>query len=322
MSVFGVFAVWLCYVLRLAKQRYKGLNKGLNISMNPHTPHTPHTLHTPHLPHAWQCGTHLIPLAFAAPCVQGILNVTPDSFSDGALHLAVDAAVARGLAMVAQGASIIDIGGESTRPNYVPVSAELEIARIVPVIAALSAQGVCISVDTHKPRVMQAALAAGASIVNDVNALCGVDDSGSALEIVLSNRCGIVLMDGFSSQSQAHKRAGMGLFERLQHRYTEVLQAGIAPSRTVIDAGIGFDKTLADNLACVQDLPQLNQLSPVLIGGSRKSMLGLITGRAVEARMPASVALALLAAQNGAAVLRVHDVAPTVDALKVWQALR
>jgi dihydropteroate synthase len=256
------------------------------------------------------------------PWVQGILNLTPDSFFDGSPDDCAFAAVERGLAHLSHGARIIDVGGESTRPGYTPITADEEIRRTIPVITALSARGACISVDTHKPCVMRAALMSGACIINDVNAFHGVDETGSALGVAQSSECGMIIMDGFSSHSQAQKQSGMNLIERLSLRHAELVAHGIAPERLMIDPGIGFDKTLDENLDCLRLLPQLKAIAPVLIGGSRKSMLGSITGRSVQDRMPASIALALLAAQNGAAALRVHDVAPTVDALKVWQALR
>jgi dihydropteroate synthase len=265
----------------------------------------------------WQCGTFKfqhIPM----PLVMGILNTTPDSFSDGGQFNSLNAAVAQGLAMVAQGASIIDVGGESTRPNHATVPLEEELARVIPVIQALSSQGLCVSTDTHKPAVMQAALAAGANIINDVNAL----HSTGALDIALSSNCGIVMMDGFSDADQAAKQAGLGLVPRLAKRYAALITAGIDPQRIVIDPGIGFDKSLDDNLDCVRSLGQQQLIAPVLVGASRKSMLGTITGQSVENRQSASVAISLLAAQRGAAVLRVHDVQATVDALKVWLAVK
>jgi dihydropteroate synthase len=264
----------------------------------------------------WQCVSFTFELK-TMPLVMGILNVTPDSFSDGGQFVSIDAAVAQAKAMTAQGASIIDVGGESTRPNHVSVPIAQELARVIPIVQALVSQGLCVSIDTHKPAVMQAALVAGASIVNDVNAL----HSEGALAIVQASDCGIVMMDGFSQTDQAAKRAGLDLKVRLLGRYQALLAAGIAPQRIMIDPGVGFDKSLDDNLACVQHLPQLRAIAPVLFGASRKSMLGTITGQAVEHRQAASVAIALLAAQRGASVLRVHDVQATVDALKVWKAI-
>jgi dihydropteroate synthase len=264
----------------------------------------------------WHCGAFRFQL-ISMPLVMGILNTTPDSFSDGGQFNSLDAALAQGLAMTAQGASIIDVGGESTRPNHAIVPLEQELARVLPVIQALAAKGLCVSIDTHKPAVMQAALAAGASIINDVNAL----RSEGALEIALNSDCGIVIMDGFSAADQAAKQAGQGLLPRLAQRYAALIAAGIAAHRIVIDPGIGFDKSLDDNLDCVRSIEAQQLIAPVLIGASRKSMLGAITGQPVENRLAASIAIALLAAQQGAAVLRVHDVQATVDALKVWRAV-
>jgi dihydropteroate synthase len=255
--------------------------------------------------------------ALAPPLIMGILNVTPDSFSDGGQCADSAAAIARGMDMIAQGAHMIDVGGESTRPNHAAVPLAQELARVLPVVRGLAAQGVCVSIDTHKPAVMQAALAAGAGIINDVNAL----RSDGALAIATHSDCGIVIMDGFSAADQAAKRAGVPLLARVQARYEALLAAGIDPQRITIDPGIGFDKSHQDNLDCVRSAAQLAAIAPALFGASRKSMLGIITGRPVDQRLPASVALAIIAAQRGAAVLRVHDVAATVDALAVWRAL-
>jgi dihydropteroate synthase len=256
-----------------------------------------------------------------APCIQGILNVTPDSFSEGKYSASITDTINRGLGLVAQGAHILDVGGESTRPGYTPVSAENELQRILPVINSLITHSIYISVDTYKPSVMKAVLAAGVNMINDVNALQGEDESGSAIDIVRNSDCRLVIMDGFSLESQAQKRAGIGLVTRLSMRYEALLQAGIDASRIIIDPGIGFDKNLEDNLNCIRYLPQLKQIAPVLIGGSRKSMLGTITNKSVDMRMPASIALALLAVQRGASIVRVHDVCATLDAIKVWQAV-
>lgn len=251
------------------------------------------------------------------PLIMGILNVTPDSFSDGGQFDTLDAAVQRALTMNAQGASIIDVGGESTRPQHTPVPLDIELSRVIPVVQALAEQGLCVAIDSQKPAVMQAALAAGASIINDVNAL----RSPGALEIAQACHCGIVMMDGFSAHDQAAKQQGVGLTARLAQRYAALLAAGIDAQRIVIDPGIGFDKSLDDNLACVHSIKSLALIAPVLIGASRKSMLGALTGRSSDQRMAASVAVAMLAAQRGCAVLRVHDVQETVDALKVWLTL-
>ena len=251
----------------------------------------------------------------------GILNVTPDSFSDGAADVNTAVAIDRGLAMLAQGAHIIDVGGESTRPGFTPVPVEVELARTIPVVQALARAGACVSIDTHKPAVMQAALDAGAAIINDVNALRHEDEGlASAVYLAMRSDCGLIVMDGFSVHDQAQKRKGVGLHARLAQRHRELLGEYIAANRIVLDPGIGFDKTYADNLECLNLLPALVYTAPILIGISNKSVLGKITGRTVDARAPANIAALMLATQRGAAVLRVHDVAATVDMLKVWRA--
>ncbi len=264
----------------------------------------------------WRCGRFAFDMNTGV-LIMGICNVTPDSFSDGAAQHHGAAATEHGQQILAQGGHIIDVGGESTRPGYTAVPEALELERVLPVIAALAAQDACVSIDSHKPAVMRAALAAGAAIVNDVNAL----HSDGALELMLASDCGIVIMDGFSSADQAHKRASVSVVQRLAQRHSALIAAGVAAHRLVIDPGIGFDKCLQDNLECIRRLPELKRIAPVLIGGSRKSMLGAITGQPIARRKAASVALALLAAQRGASVLRVHDVQATADAIKVWQAV-
>ncbi len=251
------------------------------------------------------------------PLLMGILNVTPDSFSDGAQFATPKAAIARAMMMAAQGADIIDVGGESTRPNHQTVPLEQELARVIPVIQALVKQGLCVSIDSQKPQVMRAALDAGASIINDVNAL----HDTQALAVALDSDCGLVVMDGFSASDQALKQAGSPLLNRLAMRHRALIAAGIAPQRLMLDPGIGFDKDLADNLACLHAITALSSIAPVVFGASRKSMLGAITAQSVHQRLAASIAIALLAAQRGAAVLRVHDVQATADALKVWRAV-
>ena len=266
----------------------------------------------------WRCGAFSFELGRPKqPLVMGILNVTPDSFSDGGQDAHTDDAIARGLKLAEQGAQIVDIGGESTRPGYTPVSIDEELARTIPVVQALAAAGVCVSIDTHKPAVMRAALAAGAAIINDVNAL----RHNESLYLAMTTDCGIVIMDGFSTADQMDKQAGIGLHKRLATRHSELLDEFITSDRIVIDPGLGFDKTYDNNLECMTLMPALVHTAPVLIGISNKSVLGKITGRAVAGRAAANVAATLIAAQRGAAVLRVHDVAGTVDMLKVWRAL-
>jgi len=252
----------------------------------------------------------------------GIVNVTPDSFSDGGRHATPAAAIEHGLKLREQGASILDIGGESTRPGAQPVSAAQEMDRVLPVLAGLLGCGAALSVDTMKPEVMGAALAAGADMINDVRAF----QAPGALETVAHTACGLVVMhlqgEPRTMQAAPHYLdvvAEVGGF--LAERVRALTGAGVDRSRILVDPGFGFGKTLAHNQALFKSLGRLVDIAPVLLGVSRKSMLGALTGRPVAERMPASVAAALLAAQRGAAVVRVHDVAETVDALKILQAL-
>lgn len=268
----------------------------------------------------FRCGR--FSFALDRPLVMGIVNVTPDSFADGGRHSSAAAAVDHGLRLREEGADILDIGGESTRPGATPVSADEELERILPVIQGLLHSGAALSVDTMKPGVMRAALAAGADMINDVNAL----RAEGAVEAVTAGNAGLCVMhmQGEPRNMQVDPRYGDVVAEVrafLARRLAEAEAAGIARQRLLIDPGFGFGKTLEHNVALFKSLPTLADMAPVLVGVSRKSMLGLITGRPVDQRLAASVSAALLAARSGAAVLRVHDVAATVDALKIWQAL-
>lgn len=253
----------------------------------------------------------------------GIVNVTPDSFSDGGSHATRDAALAHARQLIDEGADMLDIGGESTRPGAQPVGVQQELDRVLPVIEGLRGAPVPISIDTCKPQVMRAAIAAGAVLVNDINALQDAD----ALDAVAASDAAVCLMhkqgDPQSMQQQPHYQdvvAEVGAF--LRERIAAVEAAGIARDRIVIDPGFGFGKTLAHNLALLRELDKLSELGvPILAGLSRKSMLGAITGREVGDRVAASVAAALIAVQRGAHIVRVHDVRATVDALKVWNAV-
>ncbi|MBI5659615.1 MAG: dihydropteroate synthase [Nitrosomonadales bacterium] len=257
------------------------------------------------------------------PLVMGIVNVTPDSFSDGGLHLRADAALEHARQLIAEGADMLDIGGESTRPGAQPVSAREELWRIMPVIEGLRGASAPLSVDTGKPEVMRAALAAGASMVNDINAL----QQPEALEAVAAGDAAVCLMHmrGTPQTMQEQPRyrdVVREVFHFLRARMAAAEVAGIARERIVIDPGFGFGKTLEHNLALLRGLGAFRELDvPVLVGLSRKSMLGKITGQDVEHRLHASVAAALLAVQRGAKIVRVHDVRATVDALKVWRAV-
>lgn len=263
-------------------------------------------------------------LTLTRPYVMGIVNVTPDSFSDGGKFTHVSAAVEHALELVAQGADILDIGGESTRPNATPVSLQEELDRVIPVIDALVNQvSIPISIDTYKPAVMAAAIQAGASIVNDVRALQEV----GALDVVANSNVGVCLMhmQGTPQTMQVNP-----LYEDvveevkvfLAERAASCIQAGISKDRIVLDPGFGFGKTRAHNITLIQELAALKTLGyPLLVGLSRKSVLGQVTGQDVDARLHASVAAAVISAMKGAKIVRVHDVKATVEALKVVAAI-
>jgi dihydropteroate synthase len=267
------------------------------------------------------CGKFQFDLAH--PLVMGIVNVTPDSFSDGGSHASASAAIAHARKLVDDGADILDIGGESTRPGAAPVSEQEELERVLPVIEGLRGIAIPISVDTLKPEVMRAALAAGASMVNDVNAL----QAPGALDAVAWSDAAVCLMHKQGTpqnmQQQPQYQDVVGEVKAFLHeRILRVEAAGIARSRIVVDPGFGFGKTLAHNLALLNGLEAFRALAvPLLAGLSRKSMLGAITGRDVNERLAASVTAAVLAVQRGAAIVRVHDVRETVDALKILNAL-
>ncbi|MCC8536538.1 dihydropteroate synthase [Xanthomonas axonopodis pv. poinsettiicola] len=264
-------------------------------------------------------------LRLDAPQVMGIVNVTPDSFSDGGQHATCDAAIAHGLRLVEQGAAVLDIGGESTRPGAAPVSLDEELQRVIPVIQALAHQTtVPISIDTFKPEVMRAAVAAGAGMINDVHAL----RSPGALQAAAELQVPVVLMHARNAphamEQAPHYDDVVGEVHRfLAERIFAAEMAGIDKRRLLLDPGFGFDKTTAHNLTVLAQLQRLQEFGlPVLAGLSRKRSIGEVTGRAVAAeRVHGSVAAHLIAAQHGALVLRVHDVAATVDALKVWSAV-
>lgn len=264
-------------------------------------------------------------LRLDGPQVMGIVNVTPDSFSDGGQHTTVDAALAHGLRLVAEGAAVLDVGGESTRPGASAVSLEEELQRVIPVIQALSAQtAVPISVDTYKPEVMRAAVAAGAGMINDIHAL----RSPGALEAAAELAVPVVLMHALSAphamQAEPHYDDVVAEVHRfLAERIFAAEMAGIDKRRLILDPGFGFDKSTAHNLTVLAQLQRLQEFGlPVLAGFSRKRTIGELTGRQVAAdRVHGSVAAHLIAAQQGAQLLRVHDVAATVDALKVWRAV-
>ena len=264
------------------------------------------------------------PLDLSRPAVMGILNVTPDSFSDGGVFLSRESAIAHARRMADEGADIIDVGGESTRPGAQPVSTQEEIDRVVPVIEALREKiSLPISIDTSKPEVMRAAVAAGAGFINDVRAL---RDEG-ALEAAASLQVPVCLMhmQGEPRGMQENPRyrdvlSEIGDFLRM--RLQAARAAGIPAQQLVIDPGFGFGKTLEHNLELLRGLKKLQSLgAPILVGLSRKSLIGKALGLPVEGRLQASVALALMAVQNSARIVRVHDVGPTVETLRMWSVV-
>lgn len=258
------------------------------------------------------------------PKVMGIVNVTPDSFSDGGRHADEDAAKRHCDALVAEGADLLDIGGESTRPGAGTPDLGEELRRVLPVLRHAVTLGVPVSVDTSRPEVMAAALAAGADIVNDVRAL---QRPGAVAALAAHGSAGICLMhmqgEPGTMQAAPHYDDVVDDVRRfLAERLAVLAAAGVAAERVVLDPGIGFGKTPQHNLVLAARQRELLALGrPLLLGWSRKSTLGAVTGRPVAERLPASLAAALSAVVHGAAVLRVHDVAATVDALKIWRAI-
>lgn len=267
-------------------------------------------------------GRFVLPLQ--RPLIMGILNVTPDSFSDGGRYLLPDAARTRAEAMLAEGADLLDIGGESTRPNAPLVSEQEEIDRVLPVLEALRDYPVPISLDTRRTAVMRAGLALGVDLINDVAAL---EDDG-AIAAVAASSAAVCLMHKQGTlqtmqQAPQYRDVVAEVIDYLATRVHAALAGGIAASRLLVDPGFGFGKTVEHNYALLARLGECARLAPVLAGLSRKSMLGAVTGQDVPARrVAASVAAALLACQHGAAIVRVHDVAETRDALAIWQAMR
>ena len=259
------------------------------------------------------------------PAVMGILNVTPDSFSDGGRYGDHARAIAAGVAMAAAGAAIVDVGGESTRPGARMIPAEEEAARVLPVIRALAAEGLVVSVDTRHARTMRAALDAGARIVNDVSGLAYDPDAAG---VVAAAGCPVVLMHmrgtpGTMAGLAAYGDVAAEVTAELGARVAAAVAAGVAVERIAVDPGIGFAKTAAQSVALLGRLEVLQALGrPVVVGVSRKSFIGALAGVSDPgARLPGSLAAGLLAVAKGAAVLRVHDVAATVQALKVWRGV-
>jgi dihydropteroate synthase len=267
-----------------------------------------------------RCGRH--PLDLAQVRVMGIVNATPDSFSDGGRHDDHARALAHARRLVDDGADLIDVGGESTRPGARPVSEAEEIDRVLPVIETLAREGVRVSADTMKPGVMRAALAAGAAMVNDVRAL----QAPGALDAVAASQAAVCLMhmrgEPRTMQEAPRYEDVVGEVRSFLHARAAACEAaGIGRERIVLDPGFGFGKAVEHNFALLRRLDAIVELGyPVLAGWSRKSSLGAIVGRAVDERLAASLAAALASVARGARIVRVHDVRETVDALKVWQA--
>ena len=271
----------------------------------------------------WTCGRFEFNLE--RPILMGIVNVTPDSFSDGGQHDQTDTAIAHARLLIAQGAHILDIGGESTRPGAAPVTLEMELARIMPVLDAVKDSGAAISIDTCKAEVMRAALAEGADMINDVT---GMRTAQARAVVAQHPNCGVCVMHmqgepRTMQQNPHYEDVVREVHQALLHQAHMLQESGVDRARISIDPGLGFGKTLAQNYQLIAGLETIASSGyPVVFGASRKSMLGAVTGQSVEQRLAGSLAAALAGVAHGAAVLRVHDVAETRDALMVWQSVK
>jgi dihydropteroate synthase len=268
------------------------------------------------------CGKFKLPLT--RPLIMGVLNITPDSFSDGGKFFQLKQALGHAEALIAEGADMIDIGGESTRPGAAPVSLDEERRRVLPVLEKLAAGPVPVSIDTQKPELMREAAAAGAAMVNDVNGF----RAPGAFEAVADGNAALCIMHMQGEPRSMQRNPSYSnvieeVRDYLAARVSAAEARGIPRERVIIDPGFGFGKTLAHNIALLRRLREFQGIGGALLAGlSRKTMLGVITGRDPAQRVHASVAAALLAVQHGAQIVRVHDVAATRDALAVWQAVR
>lgn len=276
---------------------------------------------------SWRCGKHTY--QFSRPktskvLVAGIINATPDSFSDGGKFLDVDRAVEHGQVMVNAGVDFVDVGGESSRPGAVHVGGEEELRRVIPVIRALSREGAVVSVDTMTPKVMCGALAAGASIVNDIHGF----RSPGAVDAIKDSECGLIVMhmQGLPRTMQekpTYEDVVREVRQFFSQRIEILVNAGVELNRIAIDPGIGFGKTLEHNISLLKNLEALRVFDrPLMVGVSRKKTIGVLTGRDVEQRDPGTLAANLAAVDVGADIIRTHEGIGTVDALAVWQALR
>lgn len=270
----------------------------------------------------WRCGR--FEFSLGRPLLMGIVNVTPDSFSDGGQHASALQAIDHAWQLVKSGAQILDIGGESTRPGASPVPADVEVSRVLPVVEAMRDCGAAISVDTCKPDVMRACLEAGADMINDI---MGMTDPASRGVVAQHPDCGICIMHmqgeprTMQNNPQYHDVV-KEVLDMLLIQAKTLEAAGVASNRISIDPGFGFGKTVEQNLELMRALPRFKDSGyPVLLGVSRKSMIGAITGRPVGERLAGSIAAALAGIARGANIIRVHDVPETLDAIKVWQAV-
>ena len=272
---------------------------------------------------SWICGRFEFNLE--RPILMGIVNVTPDSFSDGGQHDQTETAIAHARQLIAQGAQILDIGGESTRPGADPVTLEMELARIMPVLDAVKDSGAAISIDTCKAEVMRAALAEGADMINDVT---GMRAAQARAVVAQHPTCGVCVMhmqgEPRTMQHDPHYQDVVReVHQALLHQARTLQELGVDRSRISIDPGLGFGKTLSQNYQLIAGLETIAASGyPVVFGASRKSMLGAVTGTSVDQRLAGSLAAALAGVAHGATVLRVHDVAETRDALMVWQSVK
>ena len=275
----------------------------------------------------FQCGRYRFELEGEKyrPLVMGILNVTPDSFSDGGRFLSLSSALTRAEEMIAEGVDIIDIGAESSRPGSDPISFQEELDRVMPVVEALKDCGKPLSIDTYKPEVMSAVLGESADMINDISGF----QSKASLEAVIGHSCGLCIMhmQGEPKTMQNNPHYDNVTEEVVAFLHKQVLKmtsAGIGANRICVDPGFGFGKTLEDNMVLLKNMSFIHQSLelPVLACLSRKSVVAALTGKPVEKRLAGNLAIALAAVEHGAAIVRVHEVGETVDALKVWLAMR